>query len=487
MASHPPPSPHELDLGSFLALPPDSSFASEADADYHRAVDDLLLLISSYEHVDNDETIHTPSTNHKALTRTKAPPLPCELDREAFLPPSPVSSSASDANADHRRAVEDHLHHLSSSHSDEDDNDELQDPLLNMDDACTILTSTVRSVQLFRVDGLTALCSQPGLAKQCIKSKCEIGGYEWEIICNVPTYSTSWLDFGLMLLSEVPPNGSVTASISCLLVHPRVPGNPSHPLLRRAPHSEVTASHVFKRHKDCSHQVMIVQKKSLPAPACPNDDYLCVECTITVLKEGPDASVATALPVPASNLQQHLGELLQSKTGSDITFVVSGESFIAHKSILAARSPVLMAEFFGSMRERSAQQVVIEDVEAEAFKAMLHFIYTDKVPEFDSEPEAAVTIAQHLLAAADRYGLDKLKVMCEDKLSGGVTVETAATTLALAEQHNCSDLKARCIEFILSSPTILEAVMATEGYKNLEAICPAITSMALCVGEATES
>ncbi|KAF7104039.1 hypothetical protein CFC21_104967 [Triticum aestivum] len=471
MASQPPPPSQEIDLGAFLPLSPASSFASEADADHRRAVDDLLLLLSSEDDDDDDETTGTPSTDHKALTRSKAPPPPRELDPEAFLQPSPGSSSGSDADADHRRAVDDLLLQLSSSHTDDG---ELQDPLLDMADACTILTSTVRSVQLFKIEGLKALCSQPGLDKQCVKSKCEVGGYEWEILCYVPTYSTSWLDFCLMLLSEAPRSGSVTASISCQLVHPRVPGNPPDPVLHRAPHSEVTISHVFKRHKDCSHRAMIVQKKSLPEPACPDDDYLSVECIITILKENPD--VATALRVPASNLQQHLGELLQSKTGSDVTFLVSGESFLAHKNILAARSPVLMAEFFGSMRESSAQQVVIDDMEAEAFKAMLHFIYTDKVPEFDWEQEAAVTMAQHLLAAADRYGLGKLKVMCEDKLSGDLTIDTAGTTLALAEQHNCSDLKASCIEFILSSPTILEAVVATEGYKNLEASCPAIIS-----------
>lgn len=171
-----------------------------------------------------------------------------------------------------------------------------------------------------------------------------------------------------------------------------------------------------------------------------------------------------------------------SGTGADVTFVVAGESFAAHKAILAARSPVLMAEFFGHMRERSAPRVVIEDMEAAAFKAMLHFFYTDTVPEHDGEQESMATMAQHLLAAADRYELDRLKVLCEGKLSGGITVDTAATTLALAEQHNCSHLKAKCIEFIISTPAILDAVVATDGYRHLEASCPAaLTSIVLSV------
>ncbi|KAM3214185.1 hypothetical protein ACQJBY_066558 [Aegilops geniculata] len=121
-------------------------------------------------------------------------------------------------------------------------------------------------------------------------------------------------------------------------------------------------------------------------------------------------------------------------------------------------------------------------MEPAAFKAMLHFIYTDTVPELDQELEAMAPMAQHLLVAADRYGLGRLKVICEGKLSGGITVDTAATTLVLAEQHNCSHLKAKCVEFIISTPAIFDAVVATEGYRHLEASCPAaLTSILLSV------
>ena len=58
----------------------------------------------------------------------------------------------------------------------------------------------------------------------------------------------------------------------------------------------------------------------------------------------------------------------------------------------------------------------------------------------------------------DRYGLDRLKLICEGKISGGIDVDTAATTLALAEQHNCSLLKAKCIDFIIGTPENLHAV-----------------------------
>jgi speckle-type POZ protein len=138
-----------------------------------------------------------------------------------------------------------------------------------------------------------------------------------------------------------------------------------------------------------------------------------------------------------------------------------------------------MAEFFGHMKETSSQRVEINDIDAVVFKPLLDFIYTDYVEDFDQlesdrQHEPVAILAQHLLAAADKYGLDRLKEICEGKLSEGITVDTAATTLALAEQHNCPKLKVKCVEFIVSTPAILDAVLATDGYKHMEASCPMV-------------
>uniref|UniRef100_A0ACD5ZGE5 Uncharacterized protein n=1 Tax=Avena sativa TaxID=4498 RepID=A0ACD5ZGE5_AVESA len=340
-------------------------------------------------------------------------------------------------------------------------------PSLAMANVCTKLTGTVRSVRLFQIDGFR-LVTKTMSREECLTFRWNVDGYDWEILCY-PASDFDRVQLKLMFLSEAR-TGSVRASLGCLLVHPRK--------LHNFPHKEETVTHVFMRPKDCSAKVSLVDPSSLPVPASLKDDYLTVQCTITIIKELPEA--AKTVPVPPSNLHRHLGELLRSRTGSDITFDISGESFAAHKNILAARSPVLIAEFFGNMREARVGRVVIEDMEAAVFKSMLHFIYTDTVPELDRKLEVVATMAQHLLAASDRYGLDRLKVICEGKLAGRITVGTAATTLALAEQHNCSHLKAKCVEFIVSTPAILDAVVATEGYKHLEASCPAaLTSIVI--------
>ena len=71
-------------------------------------------------------------------------------------------------------------------------------------------------------------------------------------------------------------------------------------------------------------------------------------------------------------------------------------------------------------------------MEAAVFKALLHFIYTDCLPERSKSCEAAAM--QHLLVTADRYGVDMLKFICETRLSETIDVESVAATLALAEQ-----------------------------------------------------
>jgi speckle-type POZ protein len=78
-----------------------------------------------------------------------------------------------------------------------------------------------------------------------------------------------------------------------------------------------------------------------------------------------------------------------------------------------------------------------------------------------------------------RYGLERLKLICGSKLAGGISTETVATTLALAEQHNCSLFKAKCVDFIARSPETLDAVLATEGYNHLFASCPLVVTQLL--------
>ncbi|KAF0900454.1 hypothetical protein E2562_032062 [Oryza meyeriana var. granulata] len=82
------------------------------------------------------------------------------------------------------------------------------------------------------------------------------------------------------------------------------------------------------------------------APPYLVDDRIILECVVTVKKE-PRVSRAKPVPrikVPPSNIIQQLGNLLESKEEADVIFDVAGETFTAHKLVLAMRSPVFKAE-----------------------------------------------------------------------------------------------------------------------------------------------
>jgi speckle-type POZ protein len=102
-------------------------------------------------------------------------------------------------------------------------------------------------------------------------------------------------------------------------------------------------------------------------------------------------------------LHRDLGELLSSGEGADVTFEVSGLLFRAHRNVLAARSSVFRAELYGPMKEKMVERVPIGDMEPAVFSSLLHFIYTDSVPDATGEEAGEETVmAQHLFVAADR-------------------------------------------------------------------------------------
>ncbi|GJN20930.1 hypothetical protein PR202_gb08368 [Eleusine coracana subsp. coracana] len=96
-------------------------------------------------------------------------------------------------------------------------------------------------------------------------------------------------------------------------------------------------------------------------------------------------STSAAVPAAPLDLQRHLGDLLVAGEGADVTFLVAGETFRAHRCVLAARSPVFKAELYGVLRQSAAAAAAelcirIHDMEPQVFSALLQFVYTDSSP-----------------------------------------------------------------------------------------------------------
>lgn len=177
---------------------------------------------------------------------------------------------------------------------------------------------------------------------------------------------------------------------------------------------------------------------------------------------------------PPPDMDEHWGRMLRSEEGADVTFVVERETVKAHSVVLVARSPVFRQQL--NLRSPVAPPSVVVSVAnmaPDVFRALMHFVYTDSLPDMDDLDEnARKERVGFLMFAARTYGLDRLKLICEDTLSRSLEVDTVCNVLARVNQCNCSRLKDACIDFINSDRS--SEVERTEGYKHLKANCPAL-------------
>ncbi|XP_059120848.1 speckle-type POZ protein-like [Peromyscus eremicus] len=207
------------------------------------------------------------------------------------------------------------------------------------------------------------------------------------------------------------------------------------------------------------------------APRLLPHDQLTLLCMVSMVKDSfsiSDQKRKPGIQVPRCTLADELGELWDNSRFTDCCLVVSGQEFQAHKAILAARSPVFRAIFQHDMEESRKNRVEITDLEPQVFKSMMDFIYTGTAPDLDS-------MADTLLAAADRYGLERLKVMCEDALFRDLSVENAAYTVFLADLHNSGQLKTQALDFITAHAS---EVSETSGWKAMVGSYPHLVAEA---------
>ncbi|KAL5864026.1 hypothetical protein ACOSQ3_001540 [Xanthoceras sorbifolium] len=158
--------------------------------------------------------------------------------------------------------------------------------------------------------------------------------------------------------------------------------------------------------------------------------------------EASSPSPMDAAP-PSPTPQVYLGEqYVNNQTLSDVTFLVEGKRFYAHRICLLASSDAFRAMFDGGYREKDAKDVEIPNIRWDVFELMMRFIYTGSV-HVDTE------IAQDLLRAADQYLLEGLKRLCEFAIAQDITVENVPLMYELSEAYNAMTLRQSCILFIL--------------------------------------
>ncbi|KAF3326566.1 Speckle-type POZ protein-like protein [Carex littledalei] len=128
------------------------------------------------------------------------------------------------------------------------------------------------------------------------------------------------------------------------------------------------------------------------------------------------------------------------------------------------------------MSESTVRCIEIQDMEPQIFKALLLFIYTDMLPPTDNHNSQGLDediMAQYLIVAADRCNLDRLRLICEERLAKKICSDNMVMTQVLAAQHNCQQLKEICLDYI-SSSKILHSFTETDEFASFMVSCPSI-------------
>ncbi|KAK3123048.1 hypothetical protein QOZ80_8AG0622990 [Eleusine coracana subsp. coracana] len=318
-------------------------------------------------------------------------------------------------------------------------------------------TSTRRTILVFKFhSALGILYFSPNIGP-CRSAVFASGGYDWcvhyQLVENDELY---YLSLHLQLATR---GARVTASAEFSLVD-QLGASPPWKLLSMPPvEFDGDDQDYWNMHGQTLPKSVVDQ-----APGFGYNGLYClvIEYAVNVVEPAPlslpsSSSSSTSLGpsnkqvLPASDLMEQLRTMYQTGDGADVTFSVDGELFHAHKFILAARSPVFNKELYGWAKESTSRVVEVQEIKPNAFKALLLITPEDIDVKEDDDNNKRETVVNDLLEAADRFGVERLKLMCEHELCKAVSVKNMATMLNFADKHRCDALKDACVEFMATS------------------------------------
>lgn len=174
--------------------------------------------------------------------------------------------------------------------------------------------------------------------------------------------------------------------------------------------------------------------------------------------------VAPAAPEPQRpeerlTLPEHY---VNNPMSSDVTFVVDGQDFYAHRIALQAASDTFRAMFEGGYREAqrdSGAKIEIPNISRPVFEAMMRCIYTGTI-------EVTSEIAFDLLRACDQYLLPVPKRLCEACISECITVHNLMQIYDMAETYHAQGLGHACVLYAVKNYTQFVEAHGVAGFTD---------------------
>ncbi|GBN04707.1 Speckle-type POZ protein [Araneus ventricosus] len=100
------------------------------------------------------------------------------------------------------------------------------------------------------------------------------------------------------------------------------------------------------------------------------------------------------------------------------------------EAVLCTRSPVFAKMFENDMKELKENMVAVEDIKMPVLKALVSFLYTGKLPNYNFD------FLCDLYYASDKYDIPELRQVCIDLLLPNILLENIFRALKLAFLHN---------------------------------------------------
>lgn len=166
---------------------------------------------------------------------------------------------------------------------------------------------------------------------------------------------------------------------------------------------------------------------------------------------------------PLQDIRSRGKHLLQTGKWSDCSFLVGTESnqtlLPGHKLILAMASPVFDTMFNGPLNPKNNDPIEILDVQPDAFKALMEYIYTDKI-NINSMDKAC-----ELCYVAKKYMLPYVVEQCTQYLWSDLSEKNVCRAYEFANLFEEPRLAERCLQIIC---TKTEDVLADTSFDDIE-------------------
>lgn len=151
---------------------------------------------------------------------------------------------------------------------------------------------------------------------------------------------------------------------------------------------------------------------------------------------------------------KNLNQIRLDRLLCDVTLVVEGQKFAAHRCVLAASSRYFYSLFTTDMKENKAEEIHLPELSLSVLDELLVYLYTGEVSMTEKNAEELVVCANYLL-------LPRLKSLACKMLVRSTTPTNCVYLHAFADKYECVELRNYARELMRQNFAKLSVGMST--------------------------